>query len=396
MHKILVLNFFSANSNPTSGGETRVFHLYRELSHYFDITLLSLSIRQKPVRLIEYSNTFREYAISEEPIPSSSVRKLRADIGSAIYGLGQALGAHIRGKYHEYYDDLYPNCDVIIHDFPYMLDYDAHFGHDRKPRVYNSHNYEDHLVKQLWKGAAAETYVNMVYQLEKKLVSGADLVFATSVKEKRSFIQAYGIDRSLVKLSPNGIHPHHWIRERVEKSNHSRISAFFIGSRHPPNVQAAHFIAHKLAPRCREIDFMIAGDCSKAIKRHSATNVFLHGRVDQTRQKELFANADIAINPMFAGAGTNLKTLEFLSAGLPLLSTNVGVRGLRVIDGQHYTEADKDNFADKLMEMVRDREELERIAENGRNYINANFSWKSIAEHVRNELIRTINNKANC
>ena len=40
-----------------------------------------------------------------------------------------------------------------------------------------------------------------------------------------------------------------------------------------------------------------------------------------------FAAADIGVNPVRTGSGSNLKIAEYLAAGLPVVTTPVGMRG---------------------------------------------------------------------
>lgn len=104
----------------------------------------------------------------------------------------------------------------------------------------------------------------------------------------------------------------------------------------------------------------------------------------------LFAEADIAINPVVAGAGVNIKTLEFLSAGIPLFSTLFGIRGLELVDQKHYIHAEQEDFADKLNEYAGRPKQLDRIASNGKKYINNHYSWKSIAEKIYEAIEKTL------
>ena len=41
---------------------------------------------------------------------------------------------------------------------------------------------------------------------------------------------------------------------------------------------------------------------------------------------------DLAINPVTTGSGTNLKMLDYMAAGVPVLSTPHGARGLGLLD----------------------------------------------------------------
>ena len=56
-------------------------------------------------------------------------------------------------------------------------------------------------------------------------------------------------------------------------------------------------------------------------------NVVLHGRVSDAEKQRLFAQAALALNPMKVGSGSNLKLVDYLAAGLPVLSSTVGARG---------------------------------------------------------------------
>ena len=90
--------------------------------------------------------------------------------------------------YKQYYDDLYEESDIIIHESPYLLRYDRYMGADHKPRIYNSHNHEYLLAEQIWKHETARIHLQAVYRREKKLVQEADLVFAISEMERNSFL----------------------------------------------------------------------------------------------------------------------------------------------------------------------------------------------------------------
>ena len=386
MKRILVLNFFPAFVPPQSGGELRYFNMYLNLSKYFDVTLLSPTYREHKFEVIYHSETFREYRVPKEEIHD----KLHMEIGAEhicdeISALVCSLSAGYFNQYHKLYQELYPNSDIIIHEFPYMLDYDLFFGLDSKLRIYNSHNFESDLVRQMWKGPNADKYLMRILEAEKKLVQNCDLVFATSEEEKVKFIDLLGGSEEKIKLAPNGISIELYDTLRINKKENSTKKAFFIGSGHPPNVEAMRFIINDIAPQCPEIEFQIAGKCCDFLQS-TYCNVKLLGLVDEKQKDMLFQNADIAINPMFSGAGTNLKTLEYLSAGIPMISTSTGVRGLGLIDGEHYIKAEREDFCDKLKRAIKEPKTLRAIAENGKTFINEHYSWRCICESIRKEI----------
>ncbi len=387
MYKILVMNFFPAFFPPASGGELRYFNIYNELSKYYDVTLLSPTYSNHSFKVIEHNSSFREYRVPKEFIHDELHMQLdQEDVGSEVSALVCALSARTPNMYHKYYNDLYKESDIIVHEFPYMLEYDLYFGLDNKPRIYNSHNYESNLIKQIWKGTDAAKYIKYIGDLEKNLVEKADIVFATSAEERETFIYNFNVDEKKVKLAPNGINPGKLDRDKKLIDKQNKINTFFIGSAHPPNVEAVNFIIHELADNLPEVKFNIAGSCCDSFNNVKKSNVNLLGKIGEEEKNILFKNADIAINPMFSGAGTNLKTLEYLSAGIPLISTNTGVRGLGLINGQHFIEADKNNFVKKLKDIIHNSDSLTNIASSAKQFINKTYSWDKIAEDISLEI----------
>jgi glycosyltransferase involved in cell wall biosynthesis len=383
--KVLVLNFFPAFVPPSSGGELRYFNMYSHLSGSFDVTLLSPTYAEHTFEIVQHSATFREYRIpKDESIHHRLHHRLDEEgVCAEVSALACALSSSYPNAYHRYYFELYERADIIVHEFPYMVEYDMMWGFDDKPRVYNSHNVEYLLMRQLYRGQKAGAYLQYIHGLEKKLATRSALVFATSQEEKGAFVELYGVSPGKVALAPNGIEP----ADLTRVAGNGNKTVLFIGSQHPPNVEAVDFIIQEVAPECPEVEFLIAGSCGAPFSQKPRRgNVRLLGRIDEKTKRDLFMHVDVAINPMFSGAGTNLKTLEYLSFGIPLVSTDVGVRGLNLQDGEHFLKADKKNFAEKIRELIAHAEMREKISCSGQFFVTENYSWESISREVRDKL----------
>jgi glycosyltransferase involved in cell wall biosynthesis len=384
MKKILVLNHFPTVYPPTSGGTLRYFHIYKELSRYYNVTLLSQTQRNKG-SFFEYSPSFTEYKVEKDPLKKQISQALQ--LGEDNYELELIINVELSSHatiYKKYYDSLYKTSDIIIHESPYLLRYDRYLGFDNKPRIYNSHNHEYVLANQIWKNQNAREYLPFIYELEKKLVEHSNLVFVTSEKERNSFIDMYNKDPKKVKLAPNGIDSNTSLLNK--ESSNKNLLALFIGANYPPNIEAVNYIIHCLADKCPDIEFLIAGGCCNPFSTVIKPNIKLLGRVHHKQKLKLFANTDIAVNPMFTGAGVNLKTLEFLSAGIPLFSTDFGVRGLNLIDKEHYIHAEVGDFSDKINQFCKDKKFLKEMSLRSQKYINENYTWSNIAKCIYREI----------
>ena len=159
MKKMLVLNHFPIVNPPISGGTLRYFHLYRELSRYYDITLLSQTFGHKSGRF-QYSPTFREYKIEKDPLYNKHGEDFQFIHNSYEFTLIMHILLSYRTTiYKKYFEELYNRTDIIIHESPYLLGYDRYLGLDRKLRIYNSHNHEYVLANKIWKNDKAREFL---------------------------------------------------------------------------------------------------------------------------------------------------------------------------------------------------------------------------------------------
>ena len=166
MKRILVINFFPAFIPPSSGGELRYFHLFSRLSKHFDITLLSPTYSHHKRELVTHSPSFREHRIPKHPSHDHlHMEVAKEKIADEFSALICALAAGYPSEYHEVYCELQADADIVVHEFPYMLDYDLLAGLDGRPRIYNSQNVESDLVSQLWRGPSASKYLTIVNEL---------------------------------------------------------------------------------------------------------------------------------------------------------------------------------------------------------------------------------------
>jgi glycosyltransferase involved in cell wall biosynthesis len=89
--------------------------------------------------------------------------------------------------------------------------------------------------------------------------------------------------------------------------------------------------------------------------------------------------ADVALNPMMHGSGTNIKMLDTMAAALPILTTATGARGLEGRSGEHWIEAERDDFPHALRELVGNPALATNLAGNARRLAENVYDWPIIA-----------------
>jgi glycosyltransferase involved in cell wall biosynthesis len=375
--RLLVFSFFPSFVPPSSGGELRLFNLYRELSRYHDVVLLSSSHHGVQEERVMHGSRFTERRIPkcdrfveqwQRLSPFASGGDLSAVCVAAAGGFGTPM--------HLAYLEEYARADAIIHDSPFTLPYDLFFGLDAKPRVYNSYNCESALFRQLHPAERSAPIHAIVDECERRLLLGADLVTYCAEGDLDAFERLLGKRPASTLMVPNGLLPSE--RLPVGMREGVRPSAVFVGSGHLPNAEAARYIVGELAPAEPGCDFHVVGDCLP--EGSYPSNVHRHGRVDESTKRALLLSATVGLNPMAEGSGSNLKVLEFFDLGLAVLTTPFGIRGYAFRHGEHCIVADRGEFASALRDLLPNRELRGRLGAAGRLRVLEHYSWGSIAQ----------------
>lgn len=92
--------------------------------------------------------------------------------------------------------------------------------------------------------------------------------------------------------------------------------------------------------------------------------------VDAPEVASHLAAADVFVNPVRHGAGINIKMIEAMAAGLPVVSTSVGARGLHWRDGEHLLVADGPAaFRAAVQDLLDDPARRAELADAGRRFV---------------------------
>jgi glycosyltransferase involved in cell wall biosynthesis len=262
-------------------------------------------------------------------------------------------------------------------------------------KVYDAHNVEAHYWRPYFNRSVKKSLLSRIKMVEKHIVDFVDYIFVTSSEEARIFREEYSAVSEKMVLVPNGVDINSLkpLNEELRESERSRrfrlgYSKYivFMGSNVKANADAAEWIINYLAPRLPDICFMIIGSVCKLLEnKNYPTNVRLLG-VLPINEKNLFLRlADVAINPVIIGAGTNVKMLEYLAAGLPTITTNVGARGLDLINDHDAILCEIEKIKENILELFSNESLRLTLAKNARMKAQE-FDWKNIENNIKERL----------
>lgn len=395
--KILVLSTYSCYP-PRGGGQHRLYNIYSLLAKEFDVTICSIIEANKQYQNLVLDNGLRQICIPQSTEHARYQWEAEKKIGVNLYDVVMIDFVDYSKEYIEKIKELAADSDIIIFSHPYLWPLNTFISSD-KYVIYEAHNLEYLLKKDYVKDSR---YINKIYDTEKEASLKSDLIFCTSEEDKKNLIEIYGSNPEKILVTPNGVDTFgmHFIQsEEREKQKHlTGLSDFttiiFVGSWHPPNLEALKFITDELCRRNVKYKFLVVGSVKDYYLNEYGKlpqNVLAFGTVDEDEKYEIYKLADIAINPMFSGSGTNLKMLDYMSAGIPVVSTYVGARGLNAENEVHALICPAEEFQAKISRLLGNEELQQKLKINARNLVEQKYSWEIIAQSIIEKLREEIN-----
>lgn len=403
--RVIVLNTFVAH-NPRGGGQLRAYHLYRNLTKRFDVDLLSLDYAWNDRSEVTSAPGFTETSIPRTQIHHDVETTRGQPIGipvSDIYG-GQDIDLT-----PEYLRALAKNAktaDLIMLAHPYMFPAVDILG-PTQPVMYDAYNVEAILKDTMvGPGEAPNEFRAVVRDVEARALRISDLVSVCSQEDAEMFAREYAaVPQSTV--APNGAllgaEGPSLGRQRMELRkkwlfgagglDETYRVALFLGSWHQPNIDAARFI-HGLAKGSpRTIFLMVGTHCDALVDEPTPSNVWQLGMISDATKRVLLRMADVGLNPMSAGSGTNLKLVEYLGVGLPTITTPIGARGLPETNPPLCTIVGLEAFAAALRDHVStDLRSPDAVAAARRasDLVYERYDWSAIGDRLALEMLKLI------
>jgi glycosyltransferase involved in cell wall biosynthesis len=386
MIKILVVNDFPIFPI-VHGGKVRIFNIYKNISSKFQITYVCLGDTRK-IEEKKISENFREISVPKTYYYKKIIRIAKKLMGCSVDDFIALFLASYNLQLKTTLKQRIEECDIVIFCHPYM--YPSVKPYIQKQIViYEALNVEFNLKNTILPDTLLKKIVvQRLKKTEQDLLQQCNLCFAMSEEDKQIFSQLYGVESSKISIAPNGVDEDFYTNVYAERTlkKEQIISVpliIFMGSGHPPNLEAAQQIIKNIAPKLPNVYFLIAGSVCWMI--HNGTlgkNIGLTYFITDEEKRELFHVADIAINPMINGSGTNLKMLDYMAAGLPVISTAIGARGIDLENNRHAIVCDIDVFPKKISQVLNTKELSDTLSINGRILVKNRYNWKKIADSM--------------
>ena len=289
--------------------------------------------------------------------------------------IGRDLGAWLRSQGGE--------IDAVLLSRPHVAAdcLDDLRRHTRARIVYFGHDlHSARLRMQAALGLARLRDVQAMEAMERRVWQGSDVVLYPSDEEVAAVhVMVPDVD---VRHQPL----YAFTEFAVPRPAPAGCDVIFVaGFAHPPNADAAIWLARDIFPRVLATvpaaRLKIVGS-NMTPELHALVNdaIALHADVSAADLHVFYLTARIAVVPLRVGAGVKLKTVEALRDGVPLVSTSVGAQGLPGLGGIADVVDSAEEISAAIVRLLRDDALWERRCAAQIEYARAHFTPCALRE----------------
>jgi sugar transferase (PEP-CTERM/EpsH1 system associated) len=374
------------------GARIRNYYLLRAVAARHTIDLLSLDPEAPSASLGPLADLCRRVEVFAAPrrTPRQRLRSLFAsrlpDLAWRAWQPALARRLHALGATEEY--DLVHISSLEMMPYRRLLP-----AARRPPLVFDDLNAEYHLQQRagltdLRQPARLPLGLYSLVQCwrlrcyEARLCTEASLVLAVSATDAALLRRI--APRARYAVLPNGVDTARFTPAPAPPAGPPTL--VFTGTLDfRPNVDAVRWLADAILPRLRrrypDLRCWVVGKrpapaVVAAVRRCPALE--LVGAVADVRP--YLAAAHVYVVPLRIGSGTRLKVLEAMAAGVPLVSTTLGLEGIAAQPGEHALVADDAAaFAAAVARLLASPDRRQQLAARARALVEARYDWARLA-----------------
>jgi len=218
----------------------------------------------------------------------------------------------------------------------------------------------------------------------------------TMSDEDRQFIQSEIGNSQQIDVVANGVDMDYFKLTKIKRPSNPTV--LFVGTfKWLPNADAVEFLVEKIWPliikQISNAKLHIVGfSPSKKILSYAKNDsITVSGNISDIR--DAYGQAHVLLAPVRSGKGTRYKVLEAMATGLPIVGTKLSVEGLPVKSGSDVLISDTDQgLAEKTIQLLKDRQLQEKLAQNGKKLVAQQFEWSIISKEL-DRIYKEVGNK---
>lgn len=174
----------------------------------------------------------------------------------------------------------------------------------------------------------------------------------------------------------------------VQGSEEPETLVWIGGFHHYSNYEAILFLLGEIYPRIKRERsavrlYLVGGNGPDRLATFAAhdPSIVITGFVDDP--VPYLQRATVVVAPILSGGGTKLKVLEAMATGKAVVSTTIGIEGIKGENGTHFIVADDpESFAVGVVDLLKNRALRDRLGANARSLAEKEYDWAAICDKM--------------
>lgn len=234
----------------------------------------------------------------------------------------------------------------------------------------------------------SKIFIKLNLWLEKITASMVSCVLVVSEKDKMAYAEM-GFDTSKFMIIPTCADfanipeiSKEDARAKLGIDDNKKIILFFGSLNYYPNKDAVRYLLDEMLPSLKkttpEALLYVAGsgkieDADEAVMLGFVPDIFLW-----------ISAADVCVAPLWKGVGILTKVIDILAMGRPVVVSQLAVDGIpELVDGKNCLIGTRENFHEKVEQILDDPQLGEALGSEGRNLIVEKYSWGAVAPQLK-------------
>jgi glycosyltransferase involved in cell wall biosynthesis len=271
-----------------------------------------------------------------------------------------------------YNEEWYRNVAAYLQENPYplhglIIEY-IHLSYflplfDNVKKLIDTHDIMN-IRNSLFKKNNIPHWIDIDEISEIKLLNEYDVSMCIQKKEYK-YLKDHGVQAELV--------PHSIELKTSNVSDEVKNLIFIAGNSHANATGIKWFIENVWPQLDETLTLSIYGSVVNSLKEYKSERISLKGYVKDIG--DVYANADIAINPVFVGGGLKIKNIEAMSNSVPLITSKEGTNGIESEANSSYILAiTPEDWINAIKELVRNKAKRVMLVNNAISYMEKEFS----------------------
>ncbi|EED2224523.1 glycosyltransferase family 4 protein, partial [Campylobacter jejuni] len=242
------------------------------------------------------------------------------------------------------------------------------------PIILITHDAHSKLNELAFEYGINTSYRACTPEIEAEILNMADKVLAITSKE-RDYFQSIGVYKKIIVSEFSCYEDYR--NYKVKTSNFNKKSIFYCASNNPSNKMGLDNFLYRVWPSLIHlvpgIRMIICGNICDTL-HVNYKNIELRGEINHDQMLEIMSMSTIGINPVYFGTGLKIKSVEFMSIGLPFVSFEEGASGLEEFDRRAFLISKNwIDFGKKIVSLLNSKDKWLAMSKNARKIAQNRF-----------------------